>query len=42
MTLYWPPEKTFQYKFKDNKELVLTIPMEDNKKKENKGMEKQV
>ncbi len=42
MTLYWPPEKTFQYRFKGREELTLTIPLENNKnkKQENKGIEK--
>ena len=32
MTLNWPPEKTFQYDFKEEKELTMVIPLVDNKK----------
>lgn len=32
MTLNWPPEKTFEYDFKEEKELTMVIPLVKNEK----------
>lgn len=36
----WPPEKTFKYQFRNNQELDLVIPLEENSKEKGKATNK--
>ena len=36
----WPPEKTFKYQFRDNQELDLVIPLEENSKEKGTSTKK--
>ena len=38
--MIWPPEKTFKYKFRDDQELDLVIPLEENSKEKGKATDK--
>lgn len=38
--MIWPPEKTFKYQIRDDQELDLVIPLEENSKEKGKATNK--